>query len=88
MPGADGVRFIQQYSEFGLKEKMPLTGFTIIDSQTVSALGKSAIGVISALTRLTPLTIQKARNSPRSFAQNTNMRQICLRITVTLAPRR
>jgi branched-chain amino acid transport system substrate-binding protein len=50
MPGADGVRFIQQYSEFGLKEKMPLTGFTIIDSQTVSALGKSAIGVISALT--------------------------------------
>jgi branched-chain amino acid transport system substrate-binding protein len=50
MPGADAVRFIQQYSEFGLKEKMPLTGFTIIDSQTVSALGKSAVGIISALT--------------------------------------
>jgi branched-chain amino acid transport system substrate-binding protein len=50
MPGADAVRFIQQYSEFGLKEKMPLTGFTIIDSQTVKALGKSAIGIISALT--------------------------------------
>src|SRR4051812_29079095 len=50
MPGADAIRFIQQYSEFGLKEKMPLTGFTIIDSQTVSTLGKAAIGVISALT--------------------------------------
>src|SRR6516165_8960039 len=50
MPGADAVRFIQQYSEFGLKEKMPLTGFTIIDSQTITALGKAAIGVISALT--------------------------------------
>jgi branched-chain amino acid transport system substrate-binding protein len=50
MPGADAVRFIQQYTEFGLKAKMPLTGFTIIDSQTVSALGKSAIGIISALT--------------------------------------
>jgi branched-chain amino acid transport system substrate-binding protein len=50
MPGVDGVRFIQQYSEFGLKAKMPLTGFTIIDSQTVSALGKTAVGVISALT--------------------------------------
>ena len=35
MPGADAVRFIQQYSEFGLKEKMPLTGFTIIDSHDV-----------------------------------------------------
>jgi branched-chain amino acid transport system substrate-binding protein len=50
MPGADAVRFIQQYSEFGLKEKMPLTGFTIIDSQTISALGKHAVGIISALT--------------------------------------
>src|ERR1700688_1675167 len=50
MPGADAVRFIQELSEFGLKETMPLTGFTIIDSQTVSALGKAAVGVISALT--------------------------------------
>ena len=50
MPGADAVRFIQQYSEFGLKEKMPLTGFTIIDSQTISALGKHANGIISGVT--------------------------------------
>src|SRR4249919_1090066 len=50
MPGADAIRFIQQYTEFGLKEKMPLTGFTIIDSLTISALGKGAVGVISALT--------------------------------------
>jgi branched-chain amino acid transport system substrate-binding protein len=50
MPGADAIRFIQQYSEFGLKEKMPLTGFTIIDSQTISTLGKTGVGVISALT--------------------------------------
>jgi branched-chain amino acid transport system substrate-binding protein len=50
MPGADAARFVQQYSEFGLKEKMPLTGFTMIDSQTASAVGKSAVGVISALT--------------------------------------
>ena len=50
MPGADAVRCIQQYSEFGLKEHAPLTGFTIIDSQTISALGKAAVGVISALT--------------------------------------
>ena len=50
MPGADAIRFIQQYSEFGLKEKMPLTGFTIIDSQTISTLGKAGVGVISALT--------------------------------------
>jgi branched-chain amino acid transport system substrate-binding protein len=48
MPGADAVRFIQQYHEFGLKEKIPLTGFTIIDSLMLGALGKALVGVISA----------------------------------------
>src|ERR1700681_1318865 len=66
MPGADAVRFIQQYSEFGLKEKMPLTGFTIIDSQTVSALGKAAVGVISALTYVD--TVDNAES--KEFAAN------------------
>src|ERR1700685_1296186 len=61
MPGADAVRFIQQYSEFGLKEKAPLTGFTIIDSQTVSALGKAAVGVISALTYVDTLDNAEAK---------------------------
>ncbi len=50
MPGADAIRFIQQYHEYGLKEKIPLTGFTIIDSLTMRALGKAAVGVISATT--------------------------------------
>jgi branched-chain amino acid transport system substrate-binding protein len=67
MPGADAVRFIQQYSEFGLKEKMPLTGFTIIDSQTVSALGKSAIGIISALTYTDTLDIPEAQTFATNF---------------------
>ena len=61
MPGADAVRFIQQYSEFGLKEHAPLTGFTIIDSQTVSALGKAAVGVISALTFVDTLDNPEAK---------------------------
>ena len=50
MPGADGVRFIRQYGEYGLMEKMPMTGFTAIDSLTYSTLGKAALGVISAVT--------------------------------------
>ena len=50
MPGADAVRFIQQYTEFGLKDKIPLVGFTMIDTQMLKTLGKSAIGLISALT--------------------------------------
>jgi branched-chain amino acid transport system substrate-binding protein len=61
MPGADEIRFIQQYSEFGLKEKAPLTGFTLIDSQTVSALGKAATGVISAVTYVDTLDNPEAK---------------------------
>lgn len=61
MPGADGVRFVQQYSEFGMKGKMPLTGFTMIDSQSTSALGKAALGVISALTFVDTLDNPQAK---------------------------
>jgi branched-chain amino acid transport system substrate-binding protein len=61
MPGADAVRFVQQYSEFGMKGKMPLTGFTMIDSQSTSALGKAAVGVISALTFVDTLDNPQAK---------------------------
>jgi branched-chain amino acid transport system substrate-binding protein len=61
MPGADAVRFVQQYSEFGLKQKMPLTGFTMIDSQSASALGKAALGVISAVTFVDTLENPEAK---------------------------
>jgi branched-chain amino acid transport system substrate-binding protein len=67
MPGADGVRFIQQYSEYGFKEKIPLTGFTIIDSQTVSALGKTAVGVISSLTYTDTVDNAESREFATSF---------------------
>jgi len=67
MPGADAVRFIQQYSEFGLKEKMPLAGFTIIDSQTVSALGRSAVGIISALTYTDTVDNPESREFAANF---------------------
>lgn len=61
MPGADAVRFVQQYSEFGLKPTMPLTGFTMIDSQSASALGKAAVGVISAVTFVDTLDNPEAK---------------------------
>jgi len=72
MPGADAVRFIQQYSEFGLKEKMPLTGFTIIDSQTISALGKAAVGVISALTYVDTLDNPESRKFAADYRAKYN----------------
>ena len=66
MPGADAFRFVQQYTEFGLKEKMPLTGFTMIDSQT-SSLGKAGIGIISALTFIDTLDNPEAQKFTADF---------------------
>ncbi len=66
MPGADAFRFVQQYTEFGLKEKMPLTGFTMIDSQT-RALGKAGVGIISALTFVDTLDNPEAQKFTADF---------------------
>jgi branched-chain amino acid transport system substrate-binding protein len=47
-PGTDALRFMQQYDEIGLKDISPFTGYALIDSVTLPALGRAAIGVICA----------------------------------------
>jgi branched-chain amino acid transport system substrate-binding protein len=48
MPGTDAVRFIQQYHDMGMQQKIPLTGYALIDSLTIKALGKAALDVITS----------------------------------------
>lgn len=46
--GTDAVRFVQQYEEFGLKERIPLFGYvTIADDAYLASMGEAALGVIS-----------------------------------------
>jgi branched-chain amino acid transport system substrate-binding protein len=49
-PGADGVRFVQQWDQFGLKGQIPLTGlgFTV-EQDVLPAQGQSAVGIVSSL---------------------------------------
>ena len=48
-PGADAVRFVKQYVEFGLKEKIPLiAGGSLVEELLLPAQGKAALGIISA----------------------------------------
>jgi branched-chain amino acid transport system substrate-binding protein len=48
-PGADAVRFVQQYEQFGLKS-LPLTGLGFLtDSDTIPAQGRSALGIRNVL---------------------------------------
>lgn len=48
-PGADAIRFVRQYSEFGLKRSIPLHGAFITDPAAVlNAQGSTAQGIGSA----------------------------------------
>jgi branched-chain amino acid transport system substrate-binding protein len=46
--GTDAVRFVQQYAELGLKDKIRLTGFApVADGSTIPAEGDAALGVLT-----------------------------------------
>ena len=48
--GTDAVRFVKQYEEYGLKAKSRLTGSGfMVESDTLPAQGKSALGTLSSL---------------------------------------
>jgi branched-chain amino acid transport system substrate-binding protein len=47
MPGADAIRYIQQYDQFGLKKTATFTGFALIDSLALKTLGRAALDVIT-----------------------------------------
>lgn len=46
--GADGIRFVKQYKEFGLFEKLPLTGYNVLTDDTIlPAIGEAALGIVT-----------------------------------------
>jgi branched-chain amino acid transport system substrate-binding protein len=48
--GADAVRFVQQYNEYGLKKRIPLIGRGgITDNIILPKQGKAALGIVSAI---------------------------------------
>lgn len=48
--GTDAVRFVKQYDEYGLKSRTKLTGSGfMLESDTLPAQGKSALGALSSL---------------------------------------
>lgn len=47
--GSDSVRFVKQYAEYGLKAKIPMTGFqSVIDNDTIGAQGDAALGGLTS----------------------------------------
>lgn len=48
-PGSDALRFMQQYQQYGLSNRAPLTGFEMISQESIEAAGKATLGVITAV---------------------------------------
>lgn len=47
--GANGLRFLRQYAEYGLKQKIPVIGaMTTVDEGVLHSMGDEAVGIISA----------------------------------------
>ncbi|HLC42705.1 MAG TPA: ABC transporter substrate-binding protein [Methylomirabilota bacterium] len=46
--GADAIRFVKQYKEFGLADRFPLIGYNVLaDDVILPAIGDTAIGIVS-----------------------------------------
>ena len=46
--GADAIRFVKQYKEYGLSERMPLTGHGVLTDDTIlPAIGDAALGIVT-----------------------------------------
>src|SRR5438445_5180716 len=46
--GADAIRFVKQYREYGIGEKMPLTGHAVlVDDTIMPAVGDAARGIVT-----------------------------------------
>ncbi len=47
-PGADAIRFVRQYREYGLAERLPLTGYNVLTDDTIlPALGEAGLGILT-----------------------------------------
>jgi len=48
--GADGLRFVNQYAEYGLKDRLPLIGLGwLVDEVILPKQGDNALGIVTAL---------------------------------------
>ncbi len=46
--GGDAIRFVKQYKEYGLWDKMPLIGYnTLVDDTFLATLGDAALGIVT-----------------------------------------
>jgi branched-chain amino acid transport system substrate-binding protein len=68
--GGDAIRYVVQYAEYGLKEKLPLTAAgDLVDEAFLPAQGKAAEGIISILSYTPSLDNPVNQNFVKSYQE-------------------
>jgi branched-chain amino acid transport system substrate-binding protein len=71
--GGDALRFLAQYQEFGLKDRIPLIGGgTLTDEHVLPQMGNEAVGIITALHYSAALETPENRVFASAYARKYN----------------
>ncbi|HLQ64351.1 MAG TPA: ABC transporter substrate-binding protein [bacterium] len=71
--GADALRFLSQYQEFGLKDKIPVIGGgTLTDEHILPQMGNEALDVITALHYSAALSTAENRAFASAYSKKTS----------------
>lgn len=71
--GGDALRFLAQYQEFGLKDRIPLIGGgTLTDEHVLPQMGNEAVGIITALHYSAVLETPENRVFASAYARKYN----------------
>mgnify|MGYP000434883787 CR=1 FL=1 len=71
--GGDALRFLAQYQEFGLKDRIPLIGGgTLTDEHVLPQMGNEAVGIITALHYSAALETPENRIFASAYARKYN----------------
>ena len=66
--GADAVRFVKTYEEYGLKERLPLYAYNaLVDDVLLPAMGGAALGIVSIGTYTAALDTPESRAFVRDY---------------------
>jgi len=71
--GADAVRFVKTYEEYGLKERLPLFAYNaLVDDILLPAMGNAALGIVSVGTYTAALDTPESRSFMRAYEAKYN----------------
>jgi len=71
--GADAVRLVKTYEEYGLKDKLPMFGYNaLVDDVLLPAMGNAALGIVSIGTYSAALDTPESRSFVRDYEAKYN----------------